>query len=96
VTRLFSGPIDIRESPNDTLYVNDYKAQSTGAIIAVDPSTGGQRLVAAGGSIKWVAGSSLTNEGQVKPCPGSHGRKKPGFSGDRVQDSLSIRSSEYS
>jgi hypothetical protein len=48
---LLSGPIDIREAPDDTLYVDDYGAQTTGAIIAVDPSTGAQRLVASGGCI---------------------------------------------
>jgi hypothetical protein len=54
---LFSGPIDIRERPNGTLYVDDYKAQTTGAVIAVDPATGDQSLVASDGYIN--APSSL-------------------------------------
>jgi hypothetical protein len=45
------------------LYVDDYTAQTTGAIIAVDPSTGAQRLVASGGY--------LNNPGTVQYMKGS-------------------------
>jgi hypothetical protein len=48
---LFSEPLDLREAPNNTLYVADYNAKTSGAIIAVNPSTGAQNLIASGGYI---------------------------------------------
>jgi hypothetical protein len=47
----FVFPFDVREAPNDTLYVADYLSQNSGAVIAVDPSNGAQRVVASGGYI---------------------------------------------
>ncbi len=35
----FVAPYDVREAPNSTLYVVDYSAQISGAVIALDPET---------------------------------------------------------
>src|SRR5216684_3068864 len=53
---LFSLPETVRQGPNDQLYVADYSASETGAIIAVDSNSGQQRLVAGGGNKKRAGG----------------------------------------
>src|SRR5262249_25156352 len=47
----FVVPETIREGPGHVLYVADYSAIGTGAIIAVDPNTLQQSIVATGGNI---------------------------------------------
>jgi hypothetical protein len=44
----FSLPETVREGPNQELYVADYYASQTGAIIQVDPATGKQSVLAGG------------------------------------------------
>ncbi|HLJ93924.1 MAG TPA: hypothetical protein VKU02_12120, partial [Gemmataceae bacterium] len=48
---LFTVPTYTAEAPNQQLYVTDLQAFGTGAILAVDPNSGAQRLVAKGGFI---------------------------------------------
>ncbi|HLJ95841.1 MAG TPA: CHRD domain-containing protein, partial [Gemmataceae bacterium] len=48
---LFAVPTYITEGPNLQLYVTDLQAFGTGAVLAIDPNTGAQRLIAKGGFI---------------------------------------------
>ena len=49
-------PESVREAANGQLYVADYSASGKGAIIAVDPNSGQQSLVASGGNINGPVG----------------------------------------
>ncbi len=76
---LFVFPTDIRETADDTLYVADQNAQTTGAVIAVDPSNGAQTLIASGGYLLAPQAIQNLNNGHlvVSNCPLAVGSNAP-------------------
>jgi hypothetical protein len=57
----FSLPATVRQGPNQQLYVADYSASGTGAVIRFDPTTGQQTVVATGGNINGPNGLAIIN-----------------------------------
>jgi hypothetical protein len=62
---LFAFPTDMRETPDETLYVADQNALNSGAIIAVDPSNGFQTLIAWDGYIAYPQAIQNLANGQL-------------------------------
>src|SRR5262249_4664038 len=54
-------PVIVREAADHTLYVVDYSAMGTGAVIAVDPNTGQESRVYSGGNINGPNGLAIVD-----------------------------------
>src|SRR5439155_17810971 len=58
---MFSLPESVRQAPNGQLYVADYSAAGTGAIIQVDHTSGKQTQVATGGNLNGPVAVAIMN-----------------------------------